>query len=200
MEKKYLLVSMEDEGVKQLAEVLGNKTCNKIIDFFAETKEASEKDISDALHIPMNTTEYNLKKLLQAGLIEKAKNHFWSRKGKKIVLYKLSNKSIIISPKNSRLSSKIKSLLAVLGISALITLTLRSFTLALTASNNFYKGVQDTAESSIMAGAEKAAESTPASVIQNSGDWISLYPNWAWFALGAGITIIIFAILNWRKL
>ena len=47
MEKKYLLVSMEDEKAKHLAGVLGNKTCKKIIDLLSETKELSEKDLSD---------------------------------------------------------------------------------------------------------------------------------------------------------
>ena len=31
-ERKFLLVSLEDERAKHLADVLGNKTCNKIID------------------------------------------------------------------------------------------------------------------------------------------------------------------------
>ena len=100
---------MNDEKSKTLAGVLGNKTCKKIIDFLITKNEASEKDIANALNIPINTAEYNLKKLVDSGLIQRAKNFFWSKKGKKIPLYRLSNKSIIISPKSSNIGSKIKS-------------------------------------------------------------------------------------------
>jgi hypothetical protein len=36
---------------------------------------------------------------MEAGLVEKATNYFWSTRGKRIVLYRASNKKIIISPK-----------------------------------------------------------------------------------------------------
>jgi predicted transcriptional regulator len=85
MEKKYILLSLEDPKSKKLSEVLGNKTCKKIIDFLTETKEASEKDISDALNIPLSTTEYNLKKLVGADLVEKTKNFFGAKKEKKFL-------------------------------------------------------------------------------------------------------------------
>ena len=49
----------------------------------------------------MNTLDYNLKKLIGAGLIEKTSSFFWSVKGKKIPTYRLANKKIIISTKNS---------------------------------------------------------------------------------------------------
>ena len=92
-------MDMNDERTKKVAEVMGNATCKKIIEFLAEIKEASEKDISDALGIPLNTAEYNLKKLIESGLAEKTKNFFWSTKGKKIEMFKLANKHIVISPK-----------------------------------------------------------------------------------------------------
>ena len=71
-EKKYVLVSMDDERIKKISEALGNKTCKKIIDFLADEKEASETDISEALKLPLNTVEYNLKKLVQAELVPKS--------------------------------------------------------------------------------------------------------------------------------
>lgn len=95
-------MGLDDERSKKVAEILGNKTCKKIIDFLADINEASEKDISDALKIPINTVEYNLKKLLDAGLVEKTKNFFWSKKGRKIDLYKLARKHIVISTKPSK--------------------------------------------------------------------------------------------------
>ena len=81
---KFILMGLDDERSRDIADVLSNSTCKKIIDYLSEIKEASEKDISDALEIPLNTAEYNLNKLIKAGLVEKAKNFFWSVKGRKI--------------------------------------------------------------------------------------------------------------------
>ena len=69
MDDKFIMMNLDDERSKKVAEVLGNKTCKKILDHLSETKEASEKDIADALGIPINTTEYNLKKLIGVGLV-----------------------------------------------------------------------------------------------------------------------------------
>ena len=151
MEKKYLLISFEDKRVKKLAEIMGNKTCKKIIDYLAERKEISEKDISDALKIPINTVEYNLKKLLEVELIEKTKNFFWSKKGRKIDLYKLSNKSIIISPKSKSINSKIKSILPVALISGLGAVLVRYF---------FLFKQSTSIESDMMFAAEKSAQAS----------------------------------------
>lgn len=115
-------MNLNDERSKHVAEILANKTCKKIIDYLAETKEASEKDVSDALKMPINTVEYNLKKLLKSGLVEKTKNFFWSKKGKKIPMYKLAKKHIVISPSNSKKPdmSLLKTLIPVIVISAVI--------------------------------------------------------------------------------
>jgi len=126
-EKKFILVSMDDKRSKKIAEVLGSKTSKKIIDLLAENSELSEKDISDKIGLALNTTEYNLKKLLESEIVEKTKNFFWSKKGKKIPMYRLSNKSIIISPKSSKISSKIKSLLPAIIASGIGTFIIKFF-------------------------------------------------------------------------
>ncbi len=118
-EDKFILMGLDDSRSKDIAEVLGNKTCKKIIEHLAEIKEASEKDISDALGIPINTVEYNLNKLVKTGLVEKAKNFFWSRKGKKIEMYKLAKKHIVISPKPKRVDMKeLRTILPLILIAA----------------------------------------------------------------------------------
>lgn len=99
---KFILMNMGDERAADIAEVLKNKTCKKILEFLAETKEASEQDIAKALGIPLNTVEYNINKLVKSGLVEKAKNFFWSVKGRKIEMFKLAKKHIIISPIQKR--------------------------------------------------------------------------------------------------
>ncbi|MBR9704825.1 helix-turn-helix domain-containing protein [Candidatus Pacearchaeota archaeon] len=120
-DEKFILMDLDDERSKDIAEVLGNKTCKKIIDFLSETKEASEKDISDGLGVPINTVEYNLKKLIKSGLVDKSKNFFWSRKGRKITMFKLAKKHIIISPKLKKPSmEKLKAVLPVIFVAAIL--------------------------------------------------------------------------------
>jgi len=184
----FLLISLDDEKSKPLAEVLGSKTCKEIINLLAQN-ELSEKDISEKLNCPINTVEYNLKKLLKAELIEKSQNFFWSVKGKKIPTYKLSNKSIIISPKKSSINSKIKSLLPVAILVGVGSFLIKKFTTFSEISEPVLKvaSLADSAQS-----AEKFANS--ANIF-----WTSL-PAWFWFLSGAIIVALIFYVLNWRKI
>jgi uncharacterized secreted protein with C-terminal beta-propeller domain len=115
------MFGFDDERSKDLADVLGNKTCKKIIDYLSDIKEASEKDIADALSIPINTVEYNLNKLIKSGLVEKTKNFFWSVKGRKIDMFKLAKKHIIISPKSKRVDMvKLRAVLPVIFIAVAV--------------------------------------------------------------------------------
>jgi len=114
MDDKFILMGLNDDKAGHIAEVLKNKTCKRVLDYLADVKEASEKDIADALSIPINTVEYNLKKLVKSGLVEKTKNFFWSVKGKKIPMYKLARKHIIISPNKKPNINYIKSILPVI--------------------------------------------------------------------------------------
>jgi DNA-binding MarR family transcriptional regulator len=62
---------------------LGSRTCKKIIAYLSERKEASQKDLSDALNIPMNTLDYNIKKLIESGFIQKRRNSSGVKKVKR---------------------------------------------------------------------------------------------------------------------
>lgn len=180
--------------MKSLADVLGNKTCKKMIEYLAEKNEASEKDLADGLKIPINTVEYNLKKLLKSGFVQKHKNFFWSKKGKKILMYELSNKSILISPKNSS-TEKIKSIVP----GFLITLA-GSFAIYVYEKINLSSvssGVQDT----VLKTNEAFAASAP-TLAGSTGSTVSVAfpPLWLWFLVGGIVALLIFSIVNWRKL
>ncbi len=119
MSDKFIMIGLDDERSKKMAEVMGNLTCKKILNYLADINEASQKDISDALNIPMNTLDYNIKKLFDVGLIEKTKNFFWSSKGKRIPMYKLARKHIVISPKSTKPNlNTLKTIIPVLTIIA----------------------------------------------------------------------------------
>jgi len=100
MTQKYIELNLNDEKAGKVAEVLNNKTAKKILGLLAE-EELSQGDISKKLKIGLNNVDYTMKKLIDSGLVEKTSSFFWSVKGKKIPTYRLANKKIIISTKNS---------------------------------------------------------------------------------------------------
>lgn len=192
MSKKYLMISFEDPKIKKLSEVLGNNTCKRILDFLSE-KEASKTEISKVLKIPLNTIEYNVNKLTEAGLIEKSKDYFWSTKGKKIGIYKISNKSIVISPKNQ---NKIKNILTLIGLSGLTALFIGI--LSKPKEEIIYKSMEAGEDAaSAFSGEEVLLTATPETA--NIIIMLSSQP-WFWFLIGALGIGIIFLILNWKKL
>jgi predicted transcriptional regulator len=187
---KFMLISMEDETSKAVAEVLVSKTCKKIINYLAEIKEASQKDLSDALKIPMNTLDYNVKKLLESGFIQKKKNFFWSKKGKKIVMYELSNKSIVISPKKST-AEKIKSIIPAFILTAAGTFAVAVFEKITSARAVIgMENYDSSMESAILSEVAKA----PTMITPQA------FPIWGWFLAGSLLAIFIISIINWRKL
>ena len=100
MTKKEINMDIDDPRAGDIAEVISNKTCKKIISAVAESNEGlSESEIAAKLGMPMNTVNYNIKKLVKSGLIESDKRFLWSVKGKRIYKYKLANKKIVIMPK-----------------------------------------------------------------------------------------------------
>ncbi len=180
MNKKYLLLSLDDSRMKNIAEILGNKTSNKIIDFLSEVKEASEKDIADGLKIPLNTAGYNLKKMIQAEIVEETKNFFWSAKGKKIKMYKFANKSILISPKQKKISSEAKQILPIALLSGLAAVAVKFY-----FSNRQTSGIEDASVALYAAG--KTAD------IGNNFISASEY-YWLWFLAGTFFSIALFIL------
>ncbi len=118
MDDKFILMGLGDENSKDIAEIMKSKTAKKIIDFLADRKEASEKEIADNLGMPMNTVEYNLNKLVKTGLVKKSDKIYWSEKGKRIDMYQLARKHIIISPDKKPSLNYLKSILPIFLIVA----------------------------------------------------------------------------------
>ncbi len=118
---KSISIDLGDPRTSKVAEALSNKTCVKILDLLA-LEELTASDIANRLNIPLNTTGYNLEKLIAAGLVEKSSSFFWSVKGKKTPVYKVANRKIIISPK--RLMNKIVPVLLVIGAVMMLSIIL----------------------------------------------------------------------------
>jgi inhibitor of cysteine peptidase len=121
-DKKFILMNLDDERLKKVAEILKSDTCKKILDYLAENKEKSEEDIAKDLGMPLNTAEYNLNKLVESGLVEKSKNFFWSKKGKKINLYKPANRHIVISPRKRPDMNLLKTIVPVIIVALVVVI------------------------------------------------------------------------------
>jgi predicted transcriptional regulator len=128
-EESFLLVSLEENKAKKLAEVISNESCRRILDFLGKNnKGLTESDMAKALGLPLSTVHYNMQNLLKANLV-KADEYHYSPKGKEVNHYTLTNKLIIIAPTQARtdkvmatLRRFIPAFLGIIGVSAIIAL------------------------------------------------------------------------------
>jgi len=178
MEEKHIMVSLGDKNVKEIGEVIGNKTCNKILEFLAG-EDGTVTDISRALKIPLNTVDYNVKKLVSAGLIEKS-SHWWSVKGKKMPVYRVSNRKIIISPRKSFA----KVFAWVVGLTGLTALTIKQFI------GNIFREYSYTTGPLI-----KSTRDNVVFLETASGGFLNTLAGispWSWFLIGAWFAVVLF--------
>ncbi len=112
-EEKFMMVSLNEDQAKKIAQVLSNPTSTKILDELTK-KEYTESELSKKLKIPISTVHYNLQQLQKAKLVVVEEFHY-SDKGREINHYKLANKYIIIAPQEEKdsLLSRLKGLLPV---------------------------------------------------------------------------------------
>lgn len=186
MSKNSISIDLDDPRTGIVAEALSNKTCVKILSLLAEN-ELTASDVAARLHIPLNTTGYNIEKLMQAGLVEKSSSYFWSVKGKKTPVYKVSNKKIVISPKRVT-----RGVVPAVLTTFLISLGIKSYT-----DSNSMQTMQGTVSDSIAASAPeyaiRATEAAGTVMAESSG--IFTYANsWLWFLVGSLTAILIIVV------
>lgn len=97
---KFLLLSLDDDSAKKIANTINNESARKILDYLAD-KDATESEIVKDLKIPASTVNYNIEQLMNAKLITWEKYHY-SEKGKEVRHYSVANKFIIIAPKGDK--------------------------------------------------------------------------------------------------
>jgi len=199
MKNKFLLVNLDEDKTKKLAEVISSSTSRRILNYLAE-KEATESELARETGLPLSTVHYHLQKLKEGGLVSAEEFHY-SKKGREVNHYKLANKYIIIAPKEVRgLKSRLKSILPIAlvigGISLIIELVQR-FGAGLGRAATF--------------GGEKALQAAPETgeevlMMTDTAVQTSTSPLWAhigfWFLLGGLTAIILYLVvdyfINWR--
>ncbi|MBN2112194.1 helix-turn-helix transcriptional regulator [Candidatus Woesearchaeota archaeon] len=185
--ESFVLVSLKEDKARKLAKVLHNDSCRKILDYLT-AKEATETDLAKRLSLPISTVHYNLKHLLDAGLITAEEFHY-SPKGREVNHYKLANKYIIIAPKSTfGIKERLKGVLPVallVGASAFAIQFFRRSTATFGAAKTAV--MEESARDIVSAAA-------PSSLQAGS----QANPVW-WFLAGALLTIILFLIVDWIK-
>lgn len=196
MTNNYLMIDLHDERSARIAEVLSNNTAKKVIGLLAE-RELSQSELAERLKIPASTMDYTIKKLVSAGLIEQTKS-LWSSKGKKVPIYRVSDRKIIISPK-SMTKGVIPAIVAsILGAGILKFAFPSNQAVANYASS---EGIVSGDSSLNVAsdGALKTMESASnLDLIGYYGPLATASPIWAWFLLGSLTVLVVFLLWNWR--
>jgi DNA-binding transcriptional ArsR family regulator len=180
MSNSSINIDLNDPRTGKIATAMSNKTCKKILGLLVE-EELSEADLAKKLKIPINTIEYNLKKLIDGGLIEKTKNYFWSVKGKKIPVYRVSNKRIIISPKKIS-----RGIIPSMLISGAVALILRVSQFKEKTVGRIYNIEESAGSLDTRTGTSHFVNA----LSQESSFWV-------WFFMGALFSLIVYLIWNW---
>jgi predicted transcriptional regulator len=198
-EKNFLLLSLDDDDAKNIANILSNKSCSKILDLLTK-EELTESVIAEKLKLPISTVHYNLQQLLKAKLIT-WENYHYSKKGKQVKHYMLANKYIIIAPKgkSSNFLDVIKNLIPVSAIIAAGGFLTHFFT---TSSRHWFTKSFTSQADAFMIN-EMYLDSAPLIVSETRNltepllepsSTISLFSQlstqaWPWFILGAIISL-----------
>ncbi len=182
-EETLMLLSMKDS--KAVADALSNKTAQKILSYIAENKEATESELAEKLSTPLPTIHYNIEQLKKANLL-KSKEFYWSKKGKKMRVFTLAKKYIIISPEKSSKSAlkKLKDLLPATIISFIGAAGIYTYQKSISSVNEL--PLKDTAEAML---AQEAVTRTA-----------TTEPNLAlWFLIGSIFTILLVFLFSMIK-
>lgn len=208
-EETFLLVSLEEDKAKRLAQVISNDTCRRILDHLAK-KKSTESELASDLGIPLSTVHYNLQHLLESRLVEAEEFHY-SEKGKEVLHYSLSNKYVIIAPKTvsesmrDRLKSIIGAVLSVGFIGLAIQYSQRFFQGPYSGAREVMKAMPEeaprlmaTATQAAGSAAEnaptlmdEAAQAAPQAVSQGQTQ-----PIFIWIILGAALCIMFYMLFE----
>src|SRR3989338_10085098 len=163
--KNFLLVSLEESKAKELAQIVSNDVCRRILDYLAvKESHATETEISSELGIPLSTVHYNLKQLLQSGIV-KAEEFHYSEKGREVMHYSLANKYIIIAPKataTESLANKLRKILPVVGIVAATGIAIQLFSIFRQGAMGSFYSAQQFGQKAAAPAAEAIGAAMPA--------------------------------------
>lgn len=213
--ESFLLVSLNEDKAKELAQVITNDTCRKILDYLADN-DATESNIAKDLNLPISTVHYNLQQLMKGSLVVAEEFHY-SEKGKEVLHYKLANKYIIIAPKSTwGLKEKLKKIMPITAMTVVAAFAIEIANRVLTKTVTQSPGISVpeavksikrpllddallTTEGIAISAAETAAQSS-VDVVTTS---ITTSPIWQyaalWFLIGGIFALLLYLIVDFIK-
>ena len=106
-ERKVIVLPF-DEDSKNIIKALNNETARRILEVVSE-EPSSISQLSEKLSLPITTVYYNVKKLLDTGLI-RVKYKDYSTKGREIEYYEPTRKIIVLLPEKIKTKEALQAL------------------------------------------------------------------------------------------
>jgi DNA-binding transcriptional ArsR family regulator len=181
-DESFMLLSLKEGQSKRLAQVIGNETCRRILDYLADRDFTTESTAAKDLGLPLSTVHYNLKALRESGLVVADEFHY-SGKGKEVPHYRLAKKYIIIAPREERgVLDRLKKLWPLAAVAVGVAAVMEAVQRFLLDSGE--KVAAD-------AGVRMLAESAP-----RAAEEASRFPSpvTVWFLVGTLFAIVAFAL------
>jgi predicted transcriptional regulator len=212
--KNFIMLELDDDKTKKVANVVSNESCRKILDYLAE-HEGTESGIAKELDIPISTVHYNLSQLMETGLVIADEYHY-SEKGKEVNHYKIANKYIIIAPKKiNGIAQKLKGIIPAALITAGVAGIIQLFS-SFSKKASFGSADLMAQESAPMMAKsvviETANDATPMlaaapeamrTVGEGSTAALQGTPLWQnlamWFLIGALFALLVYAIISYFR-
>jgi len=187
-DESFLLVSLDEQKSKSLAQVLSNDTARKILDYLSKVDHATETDISKVLKVPLSTVHYNLDLLVKSDLVSNEK-FTYSEKGKEIIHYSLSNKYVIIAPKKTELlMEKLKQFLPVVLITTGVSLLIKYIWPVLTNAPIAQKRLMAASAPLMEESADMALKAMPSQPVMQTQEFA------VWFLFGSVFALLIYFV------
>lgn len=184
------MIDLEDPRTGKIADIISNKTAKRILGILAE-REMGVNELSRELGMRINSVLYNVRKLVESGLIEETKEIFWSVKGRRIKRYKVVNKRIVIFPRRL-ISGVIPTVL--ISVVVAFAIKLWSSSLISRESVKLTKKAVDIVKEAAGEAASISAQNLP---VEKSSEIINILQGpWLWFLGGALFGLFVYLLWN----
>ena len=121
-DEKLLILPLNDKSSKKVSQVISNDTAREILGVLTD-EPLSTSDIAEKLGIPLTTVQYNIEKLMDAGLV-KVDRTKWSEKFREVKIYAPQKKLVVILPEKATREdaiSALKKYLPMISFAALLS-------------------------------------------------------------------------------
>lgn len=204
MADEVLVLEPGDDRAKKIARAMASRTASDILGVLKHGEHTSS-EIAESLSVPITTVAYHIDNLLDAGMIEVARTR-WSRKGREVKVYSLTDTLVIVSPGLKDIRSILLKYAQIFGIFLIATIMV--IVIATVAMDVMpMDGQGYTTSESFKAADNEAAVLTTAVPTMAMADGVQVADNIQYllvlvFFLG-GSTVLLFLIIRdimiWRR-